>query len=63
MTHFRLISKHGFSFSSLLSVEVVNDNLCVNWRTYPEKLGVEMVYLKDISMSPISCRILLTFQG
>mmetsp|Transcript_32558 Transcript_32558/g.31038 ORF Transcript_32558/g.31038 Transcript_32558/m.31038 type:complete len:440 (+) Transcript_32558:212-1531(+) len=61
-TRIKIISKHGFSFNSLLSVEVINDNLCVNWRVHPEKLGVEMVYLKDITMSPISCRILLIFQ-
>jgi hypothetical protein len=62
-TRIKIISKHGFSFNSLLSVEVINDNLCVNWRVHPEKLGVEMVYLKDITMSPISCHILLIFQG
>ena len=63
-TRVRILSKHGFSYSSLLSVEVIQDNLRVSWRTYPQKLGVEMLYLKEIRKSPTSdCNINLIFQG
>ena len=63
-TRVRILSKHGFSYSSLLSVEVVQDNLRVSWRTTPVKLGVEMLYLKEITSSNTSDRsINLIFQG
>ena len=63
-TRVRIQSKHGFSYSSLLSVEVIQDNLRVSWRTYPQKLGVDMLYLKEMKRSLKSdCNIILIFQG
>ena len=63
-TRVRIQSKHGFSYSSLLSVEVIQDNLRVSWRTYPQKLGVDMLYLKELKRSLKSdSNIILIFQG
>lgn len=63
-TRVRIISKHGYSYSSLLSVEVIQDNLRISWRLNPEKLGVDMMYLKEIVQSTTSDRRLhLLFQG
>lgn len=63
-TRVRIVSKHGYSYSSLLSVEVVQDNLRISWRSNPERLGVDMMYLREIVQSTTSDRRLhLLFQG
>lgn len=63
-TRVRIVSKHGYSYSSLLSVEVVQDNLRISWRSNPERLGVDMMYLREIVQSATSDRRLhLLFQG
>jgi hypothetical protein len=63
-TRVRIVSKHGYSYSSLLSVEVVQDNLRISWRLNPERLGVDMMYLREIVQSTTSDRRLhLLFQG
>ena len=63
-TKIRIVSKHGYSYASMLSVEVVQDNLRISWRSVPEKLGVDMMHLKEIVQSSISdCCLHLLFQG
>jgi hypothetical protein len=63
-TKIRIVSKHGYSYASMLSVEVVQDNLRISWRSIPEKLGVDMMHLKEIVQSNISnCCLHLLFQG
>lgn len=63
-TKIRIVSKHGYSYASMLSVEVVQDNLRISWRSVPEKLGVDMMHLKEIVQSNISnCCLHLLFQG
>ena len=63
-TKIRIVSKHGYSYASMLSVEVVQDNLRISWRSAPEKLGVDMMHLKEIVQSSISdCSLHLLFQG
>ena len=50
-TQIRVLSKYGYSYRSLLSVEMVEDAIMLNWRSYPEKLGAEIFYVKTMTMS------------
>lgn len=59
-TQIRVISKYGYSFKTLLSVEMVEDSIFLNWRTYPEKLGAEISHLQSMTFS--QSRLTLTFE-
>ena len=59
-TQIRVLSKYGYSYRSLLSVEMVDDAIMINWRSYPEKLGAEIFYVKTMTMS--KARLTLLFE-
>ena len=44
----RLITKDGFSQSSVLSLCLVEDKLFINWRVAPSNLKCEIIFLKEI---------------
>ena len=50
-TKIRVHSKFGYSYQSLLSVEMVEDRIYLYWRNYPEKLGIEINNVTQIKFS------------
>ena len=51
-TDIKIVSKYGIMIKSLLSVSLTDDSLFLYWRSFPEKVGCEMSFLRRVSISP-----------
>lgn len=59
----KVISKHGATlYSNLLVTHVPGRGQCIFWRMRPERLGCDMVYLREVTKSfTCASRLVLTF--
>ena len=61
-TRIKVVSKYCFSYNSFLSVEMVNENIVLNWRVHPVKLGVDIIHLKEVTVNE-ECFLQMNFNG